>query len=981
MFDLSEHLASAQANDQPSDTIQLSGISTNGPDAASLAYVSSQMKTGKLTVFDSQLTKLYLQSTPQQVNISAFAGMTSDLPGSVQAVDGQTYVTVDITARNGDGASIQHQLEALGLVNDSSFKGMVSGEISTNNLEALRSFLSGGADGKADDIGYARASGFMASSGVVTTQADTALHADTARTTYGDTGSGLKIGVLSDSFDTKASALTHMAGDIAADDLPAATTILHDYAGGADEGRAIGQLVHDLAPGAAIAFDTAEGGQAAFANHIIELANAGAKVIVDDVVYFAELAYQEGPIAQAVDQVTAAGVSYFSSAGNNSNGAAVTGYEGNWVSGGSYAGGGETTTLMNFAPGQDYIPVTLAANEVFVLQWSNPGASAGGSGATADLDLFLTNQSGTVVNLVEETDNIGGDPVEVLGVSGGEGGTYYLRVGLFGGPAPSEIKLMALANGRNVSFASPASNTDTGTFFGHAAAKGAMGIGAASFLDTPAYGTTPALAEFYSSGGPDKILFDNSGAALAAADYRNVAFTSVDGGNTSFFGSDIAGDADSYPNFFGTSAAAPDAAAIALLMLQARSTLTPSDIKNLLADSALDMGPAGTDAVTGTGLVNAYLALGFAGTLNISNSGQTSLLGTHLNDTITGSGGNDTINAGQGDDTLYGGSGADTLVGGADNDTLDGGAGNDTLDGKTGVDTASYATATSGVTASLLISGAQNTVGAGIDTLLNIDNLTGSSFNDTLTGDAHDNALTGGPGDDLLYGGAGNDSLLGGAGNDTMDGGDGNDTIDGKTGVDTASYATATSGVTVSLLISGAQNTVGAGADTLLNIDNLTGSPFNDTLTGDSHDNALTGGPGTDVLIGNAGNDTLVGGAGNDTLTGGAGVDTLTGGTGADSFVFTALSDSLNAAPDLITDFASGDHIDLSAIDANTGVGGDQAFHLGGGGGHSGDIVVTYDAGDNRTVLQLYVDNNASVDATIWLTGNHAGIAAGDFVL
>ena len=232
-----------------------------------------------------------------------------------------------------------------------------------------------------------------------------------------------------------------------------------------------------------------------------------------------------------------------------------------------------------------------------------------------------------------------------------------------------------------------------------------------------------------------------------------------------------------------------------------------------------------------------------------------------------------------------------------------------------------------------------------------------------------------------MYGGAGNDSLLGGAGNDTMDGGDGNDTIDGKTGVDTVSYATATSGVTVSLAASGAQDTVGAGIDTLLNIDNLTGSPFNDTLTGDGNANVLTGGPGADVLIGAAGNDTLIGGAGVDTLTGGAGVDTLTGGTGNDSFVFTALTDSLNATPDLIADFTSGDHIDLSAIDANTGVGGDQAFHLGGGGGHAGDIVVTYDAGNNRTVLQLYVDNNVSVDATIWLTGNHSGIAAGDFVL
>src|SRR5581483_8669100 len=110
-----------------------------------------------------------------------------------------------------------------------------------------------------------------------------------------------------------------------------------------------------------------------------------------------ELYYQEGPIAQAIDQVAAEGVSYFSAAGNDANGGKVTGYQAPWVAGGTYTGGGETTTLMSFAPGQDYIPVTLAANETFVLQWAQPGASAGGPGASSDLDLFLTNQDGSVV--------------------------------------------------------------------------------------------------------------------------------------------------------------------------------------------------------------------------------------------------------------------------------------------------------------------------------------------------------------------------------------------------------------------------------------------------------------------------------------------------------------------------------------------------------------------------------------------------------
>ena len=89
------------------------------------------------------------------------------------------------------------------------------------------------------------------------------------------------------------------------------------------------------------------------------------------------------------------------------------------------------------------------------------------------------------------------------------------------------------------------------------------------------------------------------------------------------------------------------------------------------------------------------------------------------------------------------------------------------------------------------------------------------------------------------------------------------------------------------------------------------------------------------------------------------------------------------SAPDTITDFltSDADRIDLSGIDADTALAGNQAFHLGGGGGHAGDIVVTYDSVHSRTVLQLYVDNNASVDSTIWMTGNHATITATDFIL
>ena len=145
------------------------------------------------------------------------------------------------------------------------------------------------------------------------------------------------------------------------------------------------------------------------------------------------------------------------------------------------------------------------------------------------------------------------------------------------------------------------------------------------------------------------------------------------------------------------------------------------------------------------------------------------------------------------DNVIVGNDGNNSLSGLGGNDTLTGGAGDDTLDGGAGTDTASYADAGSGVTVSLAEHDAQDTGGAGSDTLIGIENLTGSAFNDTLTGDANANTLSGLAGDDTLQGGAGND------------------TLDGGTGTDTASYEDAGGAVTVSLAIGTAQDTIGAG--------------------------------------------------------------------------------------------------------------------------------------------------------------------------
>jgi Ca2+-binding RTX toxin-like protein len=214
------------------------------------------------------------------------------------------------------------------------------------------------------------------------------------------------------------------------------------------------------------------------------------------------------------------------------------------------------------------------------------------------------------------------------------------------------------------------------------------------------------------------------------------------------------------------------------------------------------------------------------------------------------------------------------------NDTLEGGLGNDTLNGGGGVDTASYANASGAITVNLF-SGTSS--GAdGNDTLVNIENVTGSAFNDTIIGNNLDNVLTGGTGIDILVGFGGNDTLLAGDGADYLSGGAGDDTLDGGADYDRVAYNLgATAGVHVDLNIQGvAQDTGGAGMDTLIGIEDLSGTGFSDTLIGNADNNWIWGGSNGTAT---SGNDTIDAGGGDDLVEVGAGNQALTGGTGNDT--------------------------------------------------------------------------------------------------
>lgn len=219
-----------------------------------------------------------------------------------------------------------------------------------------------------------------------------------------------------------------------------------------------------------------------------------------------------------------------------------------------------------------------------------------------------------------------------------------------------------------------------------------------------------------------------------------------------------------------------------------------------------------------------------------------------LGGTYDGTEGNDVLVGGVGDDTLNGNGGDDTLTGGGGADTLNGGSGNDT---------ASYTGSGSGVTVNL-VTGTGTGGDAEGDILTGIENVIGSSFNDTLIGDDNDNILDGREGDDTIIGNGGNDTLIGGAGADSLNGGD---------GTDTASYAAAPSGVIARVFAPGS-NTGDAAGDSYASIEKIIGSAFNDTLaTGEDDVMTLDGGAGNDILQGEAFGSTLIGGAGADSHT------------------------------------------------------------------------------------------------------------------
>jgi chitodextrinase len=440
-------------------------------------------------------------------------------------------------------------------------------------------------------------------SGSVTSEGDLAHGAESIRSSYGAGGGNSTIGVISDSAD-------FLASSIASGDVPSTVQILQDDPGNTGEGTAMMEIVHDIAPDAGIIFGAGGlAGEAGLAQLVLDLAANGCDIIVDDLLYLTESPFQDGVIAQAVDEVAGQGVLYFSSAGNQRQ--AV------WE--GDFNNFGPAFSPLDGAGDLHIFPSGFLANSpsdfcVSILNWSDPNGASDN-----DYDLYIIDSSGSSVidNSIDTQDGTQ-DPIEGAVTFPGE---LVVIVKFFGAPRALHLFAAPLPGAGQAAYVE-ATNGET---FGHSAANGAFSIAAldANQAFPATFATTLGLmTESFSSTGPRKVFYNADGSPITPGNFlfanggetRNKPdMTAADGVATSLSG---------FNPFYGTSAAAPHAAAMAAQLKSLNvSTVTPtmmsyvfgpaltrSDVGSAFTNSAMDIETAGWDSKAGAGVMMADLA-------------------------------------------------------------------------------------------------------------------------------------------------------------------------------------------------------------------------------------------------------------------------------------------------------------------------------------------------------------------------------------
>ncbi len=458
--------------------------------------------------------------------------------------------------------------------------------------------------------------------GAIDSEGDRTHNADTSREQVGVTGVGVKICALSDGVDS-------LSASQAAGELPA-VDVLATQAGSGDEGTAMLEIIHDVAPTAELGFATAFNGDASFADNIRALRfDLDCDVIVDDIIYFKEAPFQDWIIAQAVNDVIADGAMYFSSAGNEGNTVDGTAahWEGDYVNSGQVVGkfAGYAHDFDPSSATQVFEPISDAssAGVPVLLNWSDP---LGGS--NNDYDLYLLDAGGNVVSMSQDFQTGTQDAYERVDTPGFGGSGLRLAVVKFRGE-DRYLSLSALRGRFSDSADGLKAFNTPGVTFGHSAARGAFSVAAAPAHDPLPFDLEPgdppnpsgpfpnafdssSALERFTSDGPRKVFFQADGTPITPGDVSSTGgevrqkpdITAADGVLTSV---------DGFDPFFGTSAAAPHAAAIAGLVLSGNPGIDPAEVREALTSTAIDIGAPGVDGRSGHGVVLADKVLEFTG--------------------------------------------------------------------------------------------------------------------------------------------------------------------------------------------------------------------------------------------------------------------------------------------------------------------------------------------------------------------------------
>jgi hypothetical protein len=585
--------------------------------------------------------------------------------------------------------------------------------------------------------------------GLVVTEGDRAMNADQARRLFNLDGRGIKIGIISDSFNV----LGLAAVDVILGDLPGRgnpnrnrkpVRVLRDLRNGSDEGRAMAQIIHDIAPGAELLFHTGanrfgQTTETTLTRAIRNLAAAGADIIVDDLGVSTPL-FQDGIAAQAIDDLANQGIVYVSAAGNDGDRA----YQSEFRPGATFIYQGNTYEAHDFDPGDGVDlfqnmqliqepPVQSPYFLDMLLGWDAP-VNSQTVGAVSFFLLTSPQLPGTVNNGVRDAiflASAGNIPTQELFYVPLDNETVYLVAARQVNPTgivPTQLYWVSTANGNDNAFIYEYVNdginaAQGGTVYGHPNARGAIAVGASPPRRSPRFGSKVGIVEEFSSRGGIPVLFDRVGNRLPIPELRQKPdIVAPNGVSTTVPG---------FSSFFGTSAAAPHVAAVAALALQRAGgphSLTPDQIRAVLQQTSFSVEPVSN----GIGIVQADHA--------VWQVALTTVQGTPEPDDLVGSPQADNLLSYSSNDRLRGQDGFDALVGGAGNDQLVGGSGNDYLAGDGGRDR--------------LLGGDDH------------DTLVGGAGNDLLRGDGGYDSLRGGNGNDRLEGGSGIDRLTGGGGRD-----------------------------------------------------------------------------------------------------------------------------------------------------------------------------------------------------------------------